>query len=612
MSGFAGYLHTNEANNETIIKQMTDRIKHRGPDGEDYYTDAAISLGFRRLAIIDLETGGQPISNEDECLVIVCNGTIYNYKALREELIALGHTFKTQSDIEVILHGYEQFGKDVLGRLRGVFAFVIWNKNTRTLFGARDLFGIKPFYYYKSGETFLFASEIKAFLDHPQFTPELFEEHLPEYLSFEYLPTHETLFRNVFRLQGGECFTMQGGDFQLEQYAEVTFNIEDSGTLDSWADAISETVTEAVKAHEVSDVEVGCFLSSGVDSSYVANEMRKSSGDIKTFSVGYAETKYSELSYAQTFADTIGVENISNTVGAEEFFGKASEIQYLMDEPLPNPSAVPLYFLSQNAAKHVKVVLSGEGADELFGGYPFYSQNLRYENYKKVPLPLRRMAAGVVRAVPKAPGKRFFTNGAKPLYKRFVRNTYVFTPAERERILAKPIPAKPPEFYTKPLFDKTAHLDEVSQSQYADLYTWARYDILLKADRMSMASSLELRTPFMDNEVLNLAMRIPKRFRVTKNDTKIALRRAAGRELPAVTANKEKLGFPVPLSDWLRQDAYYNIVRDAFQSETAKRYFNTDEIMRLLNAHRDKTASNMKKIWCVYCFLLWHERFLGS
>lgn len=611
MCGFAGYIHNyGTFDKEEVIHKMADRIKHRGPDDAHYYIDDGIALGFRRLSIIDLEGGRQPILNEDGSLVLLFNGEIYNYQELREELIKAGHVFTTKTDSETILHGYEEYGKKILDRLRGMFAFIIWNKNTKELFGARDIFGIKPFYYYKKGKEFMFGSEIKSFLSHPNFEKELDEDMIPLYLSYEYSPDERTIFKNVFKLPGAHCFTYKNGELKVERYYKIEYKIEDDKSLEYWEDAITNEFTESVSMHQIADVEVGCFLSSGVDSSYVVKEISKGTKKVKTFSVGYEEEKYSELPYAQDFSNVIGVPNIANKVSADEFFDAVPEIQYYMDEPLPNPSEIPLYFLAKNARRYVKVVLSGEGADELFGGYPMYLAGGHFGHYShKVPRPVRKVLGTVAKHCPNFKGKNFLVRGAMEPYQRFMRANYVFQSAERQKFLKRPITSKVPEEYSKRYFDEVSNLDEPTQLQYVDMHTWMIYDILLKADRMSMANSLELRVPFLDKKMLELSTRIPSRYRAANETTKIALRGAAIKQLPERTANKKKLGFPVPLNDWLREDKYYNKVKAAFQSDIAEKFFVTSELMKLLDDHKSGKALNMQKIWSFYTFILWYEQF---
>ena len=613
MCGITGFARAHHDAEEArrIVKAMADRIVYRGPDGEGYYVDDQVALGHRRLSIIDLEGGKQPMFNEDGSLAVIFNGEIYNFQSLRKELIAAGHTFSTRSDTEVLLHGYEQWGDGLPARLRGMFTFVLWDTRTRTLFGARDIFGIKPFYYYNVDGLFLFGSEIKSFLAHPDFKKELNEQRLPEYLSIEYIPNEETMFQNVYKLPGAHMFTWHAGRLDVRRYYDIRYHIDEAPTLEEWEQRITDTFAESVAAHQIADVEVGCFLSSGVDSSFVVNEVAKGTPHVKSFSVGYTEEQYSELPYAQEFSKEIGVPNISNLVDADQFFEANRVIQWYLDEPMPNPAEVPLYFLAQNARKYVKVVLSGEGADELFGGYPMYCQAVHFMDYeKKVPAPLRRAAGAIASKLPEFKGKHFLVRGAMQPWQRYMRANYVFaSPEERDRYLKKDYRSKRPEEYFKPYFDKVAGLDEPTQLQWVDMHTWMLYDILLKADRMSMANSLELRVPFLDREMLELALSIPQRYRSGKEQTKIALRGAALKQLPDSVAKRKKLGFPVPLNDWLRQDKYAAMVREKFTGPVAEQFFNTAELCRLLDDHVAGRAKNMTKIWSFYSFILWYELY---
>ena len=613
MCGITGFARAHHDAEEArrIVKAMADRIVYRGPDGEGYYVDDQVALGHRRLSIIDLEGGKQPMFNEDGSLAVIFNGEIYNFQSLRKELIAAGHTFSTRSDTEVLLHGYEQWGDGLPARLRGMFTFVLWDTRTRTLFGARDIFGIKPFYYYNVDGLFLFGSEIKSFLAHPDFKKELNEQRLPEYLSIEYIPNEETMFQNVYKLPGAHMFTWHAGRLDVRRYYDIRYHIDEAPTLEEWEQRITDTFAESVAAHQIADVEVGCFLSSGVDSSFVVNEVAKGTPHVKSFSVGYTEEQYSELPYAQEFSKEIGVPNISNLVDADQFFEANRVIQWYLDEPMPNPAEVPLYFLAQNARKYVKVVLSGEGADELFGGYPMYCQAVHFMDYeKKVPAPLRKAAGAIAAKLPEFKGKHFLVRGAMQPWERYMRANYVFaSPEERDRYLKKDYRSKRPEEYFKPYFDKVAGLDEPTQLQWVDMHTWMLYDILLKADRMSMANSLELRVPFLDREMLELALSIPQRYRSGKEQTKIALRGAALKQLPDSVAKRKKLGFPVPLNDWLRQDKYAAMVREKFTGPVAEQFFNTAELCRLLDDHVAGRAKNMTKIWSFYSFILWYELY---
>ena len=603
MCGIVGF--TNRINDSgEVIGKMMEAIKHRGPDSDGKYTDDGIAMGFRRLSIIDLSTGSQPLYNEDRSLVLTFNGEIYNYQSLREELIKSGHCFLTNTDSEVLIHGYEEWGKDMLPKLRGMFAFVIWNKNTRELFGARDFFGIKPLYYANMGGTFMYGSEIKSFLYHPDFKKILNETALENYLTFQYSPCEETFFKGVFRLLPAHWFTYSDRGFETGRYWSIDFNADDRPTLDEWVEKISETFKDSVEAHKIADVEVGSFLSSGVDSSYVAAVANVD----KTFTVGFGEDeKYNEIGYAKEFSKYIGKENISKIITPEEYWENFPKIQYHMDEPLADPAAIALYFVCKLASERVKVVLSGEGADEIFGGYNIYKEPDDVAIYNLIHRPIRRCIGKCAEKFPAHRGLNFLIRRGKDLEERFIGNAYIFSEKERKSLLKIKTDAPDAKEITKPFYDKVAGKDSVTKMQYLDLNMWMTGDILLKADKMSMANSLELRVPFLDKNVMALAQRIPKKYRVTKENTKYAMRKAALAACPPLTANKKKLGFPVPIRVWLKEDEYYNKVRSAFESSRAQKFFNTDKLVELLDQHREGKYDNSRKIWTVYTFLVWHE-----
>ncbi len=604
MCGFVGF--TGQEQKEGVLKAMTDAIAHRGPDDADYYADSGISLGFRRLSIIDLAGGRQPILNEDGTKVLVFNGEIYNFQSIREDLLAAGHVFKTRADSEVLLHGYEEYGTDLLNRLRGMFAFVIWDKEKQELFGARDFFGIKPLYYAQMGGTFLFGSEIKAFLHHPDFKKELNTRALENYLSFQYSPGPETFFKNVYKLPPAHYFTYRDGKMEITRYWLPTFHAEEDKPLEYWVDAIEKTFDDSVEAHKISDVEVGSFLSSGVDSSYVA-----CSADVdKTFTVGFDNgTQYNEISYAEELSKLIPVKNISKVITPEEFWGNFAKIQYHMDEPLADPSAVALYFVCNTAAKYLKVVLSGEGADEIFGGYNIYKEPLELPWYDRIPFPIRRFIGKVASLLPAHRGLNFLVRRGKRLEERFIGNAYMFTQKERRAILKIPSEVPAPEVLTRPYYEMVRDKDAVTKMQFVDLNMWMVGDILLKADKMSMANSLELRVPFLDKEIMALAGRIPLKYRVNSENTKYAMRQAAARRMPEKWSGKKKLGFPVPTRVWLKEDKYYGIVREAFESPAAQRFFHTEKLIKLLDDHRAGRADNSRRVWTVYTFLVWYGEF---
>lgn len=609
MCGFVGF--TNKINDASIVLgKMMDRIKHRGPDSDGKYVDEQIAMGFRRLSIIDLsDQGSQPIFNEDKSLVLTFNGEIYNYKDLREELVASGHKFYTQTDSEVLIHGYEQWGEDMLDKLRGMFAFVIFNKNTNEVFGARDFFGIKPLYYAKMGETLMWGSEIKSFLDHPHFKKELNTDVLETYLTFQYSPTTETFFKNVYKLPAAHCFTYKNGEMNVRRYWEVKFHADNGPSLEDWVNRISDTFKNSVEVHKFADVEVGSFLSSGVDSSYVAAVANVD----KTFTVGFGEDeKYNEIGYAKEFSKNINKENYSKVISPEEYWNSLSKIQYHMDEPLADPAAVALFFVCQIASEKVKAVLSGEGADEIFGGYNIYHNPADMASYFKIPRPIRKAVGAVAEKLPHKHGINYLIRGSKDLDERFIGNAYIFSEKERKDILSIKTNAPDAMAITKPFYDKVRDQDQVTQMQYIDLHLWMTGDILLKADKMSMAHSLELRVPFLDRKVMELAEQIPVKDRVTETETKYAMRLAALQACPPQTAKKKKLGFPVPIRVWLKEDKYYNIVKDKFTSPQSAQFFHTDKLVQLLDDHRAGKYDYSRKIWTVFSFLVWYDVYFSD
>ena len=609
MCGFVGF--TNKINDASIVLgKMMDRIKHRGPDSDGKYVDEQIAMGFRRLSIIDLsDQGSQPIFNEDKSLVLTFNGEIYNYKDLREELVASGHKFYTQTDSEVLIHGYEQWGENMLDKLRGMFAFVIFNKNTNEVFGARDFFGIKPLYYAKMGETLMWGSEIKSFLDHPHFKKELNTDVLETYLTFQYSPTTETFFKNVYKLPAAHCFTYKNGEMNVRRYWEVKFHADNGPSLEDWVNRISDTFKNSVEVHKFADVEVGSFLSSGVDSSYVAAVANVD----KTFTVGFGEDeKYNEIGYAKEFSKYINKENFSKVISPEEYWNSLSKIQYHMDEPLADPAAVALFFVCQIASEKVKAVLSGEGADEIFGGYNIYHNPADMASYFKIPRPIRKAVGAVAEKLPHKHGINYLIRGSKDLDERFIGNAYIFSEKERKDILSIKTNAPDAMAITKPFYDKVRDQDQVTQMQYIDLHLWMTGDILLKADKMSMAHSLELRVPFLDRKVMELAEQIPVKDRVTETETKYAMRLAALQACPPQTAKKKKLGFPVPIRVWLKEDKYYNIVKDKFTSPQSAQFFHTDKLIQLLDDHRAGKYDYSRKIWTVFSFLVWYDVYFSD
>lgn len=602
MCGFVGFCDDSK-NKKKIIRDMADIIKHRGPDSDGYYVDNNIALGFRRLSIIDLDKGSQPIFNEDKDKVIVFNGEIYNYKEIREELKSKGHKFSTNTDTEVILHGYEEYKEDILNKLRGMFAFVIYDIKEKSLFGARDFYGIKPFYYYYDNENFLFGSEIKSFLGNPNFKKELNKDMLSQYLTFQCSIGEDTFFKNTYKLLPGHYFIYKDKELEIKKYYEVKLEPNDDKSLEEWVSGIREVIDNSVLAHKVSDVEVGSFLSSGVDSSLIA----KLSSVDKTFTVGYDNKKYSEIDYAKEFSDKINVSNVSKKISKEEYFKEFSNVQYYMDEPLADASAVMLYFLSKTASKHVKVCLSGEGADEIFGGYNIYHEPYSVSWYNKIPYFIRKCIGILVYPFRNYTGFNFLYRRSKKIEDRYIGNAFIFEPNDAKKIVNFNYGNKTYKDFTKPYYDKVSDLDVVTKMQYIDFNFWLIYDILLKADKMSMANSLEVRVPYLDREVIEYASKLPSKYKIVGNETKYAFRKVAKEELADKVADKKKLGFPVPIREWLKEDDVYQEVKNIFLE--SEYFFKPKKIIKLLDDHRAGKRDNSRKIWTIYTFLVWYQEY---
>ncbi len=601
MCGFVGFVDKNK-NKKKIIKDMADIIKHRGPDSDGYYVNDDIALGFRRLSIIDLDGGTQPIYNEKKDKVIVFNGEIYNYQEIKEELLKKGYKFSTKTDTEVILHGYEEYKEKVLDKLRGMFSFIIYDKEDNSIFGARDFYGIKPMYYYKTDNEFMFGSEIKSFLGHPNFKKELNRDMLKQYLTFQYSVGEDTFFKNVYKLRPGHYFKYKDGKMSIRKYYEIDLSSDHSKTLEEWKDIIRKELNESIKYHKISDVEVGSFLSSGVDSSIIATL-----SDVdKTFTVGYDNKKYSEIDYAKDLSKKINVKNVSKKISKEEYFNKFNDIQYYMDEPLADPSAAALYFVTNIASKHVKVALSGEGADEIFGGYNIYHEPYSVSWYNKIPYFIRRGIGIVVYPFRKHTGFNFLYRRSKKLEDRYVGNAFIFEPSESNKILSYKDNRTFKEL-TKPYYDKTKNYDSVSKMQYIDFNFWLIGDILLKADKMSMANSLEVRVPFLDKKLISNCISIPSEYKIVGNETKYAFRQVCKETLDSKWANKKKLGFPVPIREWIKDEDVYNNIYKLFSE--ANEFFNTKNIIKLLEEHKKGKRDNSRKIWTIYSFLIWYQEY---
>ena len=609
MCGIAGFMGQVE-NRADVIRNMTEVITHRGPDSDGFFTDDNISMGFRRLSIIDLGAGHQPIYNEDKSFVLTFNGEIYNYKDLRKELIAKGHKFYTDTDSEVLVHGFEEWKEDMLPKLRGMFGFAIYNTKDNSLFIARDFFGIKPMHYTQIGNDFVYASEIKSILEYPKFEKKFNRKALDSYLSFQYAVPPETFFEGVYCLMPGHYLWYKDGEVETTRYFEARFNPNEEMTEEEAVDRIEKVFENSVNAHKIADVEVGCFLSSGVDSSYVSTYF----ADQKTFTVGFDfGEKYNEISWAKNLSEKIGVEHHTHLISSEEFWDAVPTVQYHMDQPLADPSCIALYFVSRLASHYVKVVLSGEGADELFGGYTCYNDPRVFKIYQTiVPHCIRKAIRAICRKLPDIKGRDYLIRACDKLEERYIGNAFMYDYKQKQELLKDPSIATRPQDLTRKYYYRCRKYDDVTKMQYLDINMWMVGDILLKADRMSMANSLELRVPFLDKEVFKVASSLPTKLRCNKHNTKYAMRKAAVRHMPEATAEKEKLGFPVPTRVWLREEKYYNVVKTKFKGKTAEKFFNTDVLVSWLDSHFSGKEDNSRRVWTIYVFLVWYDIYFDE
>jgi asparagine synthase (glutamine-hydrolysing) len=597
---------------QSMLKQMTDVIQHRGPNDSGFLTENRIGLGFRRLSIIDIQEGHQPLANEDETVWIIFNGEIYNYKSLRGMLIDRGHQFRTHSDTEVIVHLYEEFGEDCVKHLRGMFGFVIWDKKKQQLFGARDHFGIKPFYYHMTDRQFVFGSEIKSLLAAEGMNRLIHTDSLLNYLTFQYVPEPNTMFHGIHKLPPAHYVKVTyDGDITIHKYWDPMFDPIER-PFNEYVEQIRETLKDSVVHHMVSDVERGCFLSSGIDSTAIATHM-SAIEPIRTFSVGF-EGPNNETTIAKQTAEALGTEHYAKMITKDDFFSTLPKAIWHQDEPVADPSAIALYHVAALAREHVTVVLSGEGADELFGGYRIYREPMSLGPIERLPASVKRMLNRFARMLPAGiTGKNYLLRGTTPIEQRFLGNAKIFSEDMKAEVLR--LDKEMLKSYKNPFqiagdyYDKTKHLDPVSRMQYIDMNLWMPGDILMKADKMTMAHSLELRVPFLDTQVFEVARRIPAKYRIANGTTKYIFRKAMEGIIPDFILNRPKLGFPVPLRDWL-QGATGDMLLEQIKASGIEDYINIDAVERMIRKHRSGQGDYSRRIWTIYVFALWHMTYM--
>ncbi len=610
MCGISGIIEPKIKHKDKVIEAMVSRIIHRGPDEDGFYVDKNVGLGMRRLSIIDLSSGHQPITSEDENLLIFFNGEIYNYLELKKTLVEKNYKFKTDSDTEVILHMYEEYGEKMLTQLRGMFTFCIYDIEKKEVFVARDFFGIKPLYYLVQNEKIVaFSSEAKSFLSFPGFVPEVNDSAVYNYLSFQYNPLVESFFKDVYKLPPAHYMriNLASGEADIKKY--WSFDFAQDRELDEKKTKIDllYTIKDSVRHHMIADVPVGAFLSGGIDSSIITTLMQDIRGEkkIKTFTVGW--DTLTEGNEAKETSDALGTDHTEITIDPKEYFSVLGKAVYHFDEPVADPSAIGIYFLAQEAAKSVKVVLSGEGSDELFGGYNIYTTPFASNKMLWLPKPILDFAT-------KLPfnffGKNYLKRVNQKLEDWYFGQKYfsdsIFDKGEIKKIWK----GEKEDFQSMvPLYKKIPRLSDSTKMQYVDINTWLVGDILAKADKMTMAHSLELRVPFLDIEVAELARTLPDRFKWNNGVTKYLLREAFSRVVPESTRNRRKLGFPTPIRDWMTKESvgiYDSILKNKYINEK----LDMEYIKKLISDHVEGKKDNSRKIYTLLMLALWYDTFI--
>ncbi|XVV05565.1 asparagine synthase (glutamine-hydrolyzing) [Actinosynnema sp. CA-248983] len=596
--------------------------RHRGPDETGTWQGGEVVFGFNRLAIIDIERSHQPLHwgppEAPGRYTINFNGEIYNYLELRAELTKeFGTAFATDGDTETIVAAYHHWGPAAVAKLRGMFAFLIWDNQRKVVFGARDPFGIKPLYYATGPGGVAFSSEKKSLLELTQalgIRPELDRKALQHYLILQYVPEPESLHTHIHRIESGTSFTVTpGGKPVVERYFPATFRpraVHGDADANRLYDEITEALRDSVAKHMRADVTVGSFLSGGIDSTVVAALAKEHNPDLITFTTGFERAGYSEIDVAAESAAAIGVKHVVKAVTAQEMMDALPLITWYLDDPVADPALVPLWFIAREAREHVKVVLSGEGADELFGGYTIYREPLSLAPFEKVPGALRKAMGKVSTKIPQGVrGKDLLRRGALTLEERYYGNARIFLDDQLRQVLRSYDPNVSHQDVTAQPYRESQGWDPVTRMQHVDLFTWLRGDILVKADKMTMANSLELRVPFLDPEVFRIASQVPSELKLTKETTKHALRRAIRDIVPAHVLNRRKLGFPVPIRHWLKDEMHDWAVDHVNNSQTDQ-YIDKNAVLRVIEEHRSGVADNSRRIWALLVFMIWHGIFI--
>jgi asparagine synthase (glutamine-hydrolysing) len=626
MCGICGKLNFDRDNevSQSLLKAMADSIVHRGPDDDGYYLAGQVGLGFRRLSIIDLAGGHQPLSNEDGTVWIAFNGEIYNYQDLREDLLIKGHVFRTKSDTETIVHLYEEYGEAGIQSLRGMFAFAIWDQNQQKLLLARDRLGIKPLYYGVTSQSLVFASEMKAILVDPQIKREILPSTVDRFLTFGYVPGDETLLKGIHKLPPGSYMVVKNGKTEVKQYWDLHFS-SSSVTLKDAEEQLLEILEESVRLHMIADVPVGFLLSGGVDSTAMLSlASRKTDRPISSYTVGFSDSGVAdERPFARLAAEKYGAEHHEISISSKEFADFLPKYVWHMEEPVCEPPAVALYYVSKLARNYVKVLISGEGGDEAFAGYPNYRVMLWIERIKRMAGPLTGAVSGTLSLLYKLSGNWRFGHYQQLLNAPFESYYYSrssspfrFFNTHSQDLYSNDFWASTNKQYSlqpvTQLLEQSRSDDVLSRMLYVDTRTWLPDDLLVKADKMTMANSVELRVPLLDHKLLEFAATLPSNFKINGFSMKYVAKRCLTKQIPKEILERKKAGFPVPYENWLRTDMRDSVSNILLDRETIDRgYFKKSAVEKLI---RDNSESGgyAKEIFSLVVLELWHREFLRS
>ncbi len=623
MCGISGIVNfdPNDLVNRSTIAKMTDSLAHRGPDDEGHFVEGSVGLGFRRLSIIDLSGGRQPIFNEDGSAAIIFNGEIYNYRDLAADLATAGHTFKTRSDTETILHAYEEYGEDCVHHLRGMFTFAIWDRRKRQLLLARDRLGVKPVYCYRNHRFFAFASEIKALLEIPSIPREVDPEALDLYLSLRYVPGPRTMFKNIFRLQPGHLLVMDEAGVRTRKYWDINYSAPGAQAPQDSLEQFDELLEESVRMRLIAEVPLGVFLSGGLDSSTILALMSKVAGGdrVKTFSVGYEasdskEEEANEFEYARLATNAFAAEHHEYRLSPQEFQGFVPDLVWHLDEPLADPSSIPLYFISKLAREHITVVLSGEGADEILAGYGIYPRMLALDQiHRRLPA-AGLLAPWLARLAPSEALRHYARMSGQSLEARYRGVSRGFGAESKRQLVGEDrmrcLEQQLSEVFGA-YFKTVERVSPLNRMLYVDSKVWLPDDLLIKADKMTMANGLELRVPFLDHKLVEFAATLHDDSKLGGKGGKTILRRAMRGVLPDAIIDRPKRGFPIPIASWLR-GPLRQFARDNLLARQAAccRYMDSGAITRIVDEHEKRRVDRSQEIWALLVFEFWHRHFI--